>query len=132
VVLLAVGSGAVLGDELTDRARALLEQRRASEAYALLIPHESTRAGEVEYDYLLAIAANDTGEHERAVFALERVLALDPRNHLARAEIARAYLALGERDAARREFETVRSQSIPEQAKASIERLLAAIRATLG
>src|SRR5262245_64922836 len=40
-----------------------------------------------------------------AVFALERVLALQPDNHLARAEIARAYLALGERDAARREFE---------------------------
>ena len=129
MVLLAFRSGAVLGDELTERARALLEQRNAREAYALLIPHESTRAGEVEYDYLLAIAANDTGEHERAVFALERVLALDPRNHLARAEIARAYLALGERDAARGELETVRSQSIPEEAKASIERLLAAIRA---
>src|SRR5262245_62336704 len=63
-----------------------------------------------------------------AVFALERVLALQPENHLARAEIARAYLALGEREAARREFETVRSQPIPEAAKANIERFLAAIR----
>ena len=129
MVLLAVGSAAALADALTDRARGLLEQRRAREAYALLIPHESARAGEAEFDYLLAIAANDAGEHERAVFALERVLALDPGNHLARAEIARAYLALGEHEAARREFETVRSQSIPEDAKASIEHLLAAIRA---
>jgi hypothetical protein len=63
------------------------------------------------------------------VFALERVLALQPNNHVARAEIARAYLALGERDAARREFETVRAQSIPAEAKANIERFLAAIRA---
>jgi hypothetical protein len=93
------------------------------------LPHESERAGDIEFDYLLGIAANDSGEAERAVFALERVLALQPDNHLARAEIARAYLALGERDAARREFETVRSQSIPEPAKASIERYLAAIRA---
>jgi hypothetical protein len=127
-LLLVVASGAALCDELTDRAKQLLEQRRAREAYELLLPHESERAGNVEYDYLLGIAANDAGEAERAVFALERVLALEPQNHLARAEIARAYLALGERDAARREFETVRGQPIPEAAKASIERFLAAIR----
>jgi tetratricopeptide (TPR) repeat protein len=128
-LLLFVVSGAALCDELTDRAKQLLEQRRAREAYELLLPHESERAGNVEFDYLLGIAANDAGEPERAVFALERVLALQPQNHLARAEIARAYLALGERDAARREFETVRGQPIPEAAKASIERFLAAIRA---
>ncbi len=128
-MLLFVASGAALCDELTDRAKQLLEQRRAREAYELLLPHESERAGDVEYDYLLGIAANDADEAERAVFALERVLALQPQNHLARAEIARAYLALGERDAARREFETVRGQPIPEAAKASIERFLAAIRA---
>ena len=128
-MLLFVASGAAFCDELTDRARQLLEQRRAREAYELLLPHESERAGDIEYDYLLGIAADDAGEHERAVFALERVLALQPQNHLARAEIARAYLAMGERDAARREFETVRGQPIPEQAKANIERFLAAIRA---
>ena len=128
-MLLVVASGAALCDELADRAKQLLEQRRAREAYELLLPHESERAGNVEYDYLLGIAANDAGEAERAVFALERVLALEPQNHLARAEIARAYLALGERDAARREFETVRGQPIPEAAKANIERFLAAIRA---
>ena len=128
-MLLVVASGAALCDELTGRAKQLLEQRRAREAYELLLPHESERAGDIEYDYLLGIAANDAGQPERAVFALERVLALEPQNHLARAEIARAYLAMGERDAARREFETVRGQPIPEQAKANIERFLAAIRA---
>jgi outer membrane protein len=128
-LLLAAASGAALADELTESAKRLLEQRRAREAYQLLLPQESARAGDIEFDYLLGIAANDAGEHERAVFALERVLAQQPANHLARAEIARAYLALGEREAARREFETVRSQSIPAEAKASIERFLAAIRA---
>jgi tetratricopeptide (TPR) repeat protein len=128
--LLAVAAGgAALGDELTEKAKSLLEQRRAREAYELLLPEESARAGDIEFDYLLGIAANDAGEPERAVFALERVLALQPENHLARAEIARAYLALGEREAARREFETVRGQPIPEPAKANIERFLAAIRA---
>jgi outer membrane protein len=128
-LLLAATSGSTLGDELTEAAKRLLGERRAKEAYQLLLPQESARAGDIEFDYLLGIAANDAGEHERAVFALERVLALQPANHLARAEIARAYLALGEREAARREFETVRGQSIPAEAKATIERFLAAIRA---
>jgi len=122
-------SGAALSDELTEAAKRLLSERRAKEAYELLLPQERARAGDLEFDYLLGIAANDAGEHERAVFALERVLAQQPANHLARAEIARAYLALGEREAARREFETVRAQAIPAGAKESIERFLAAIRA---
>lgn len=54
---------------------------------------------------------------------------MQPNNHVARAEIARAYLAVGEREAARREFETVRRQQIPEDAKASIDRYLSAIAA---
>lgn len=117
------------GDELTDRAKRLLDRGQANEAYRLLLPHESARAGQPDFDYLLGLAAIDAGEPERGVFALERVLAVQPNNHVARAEIARAYLALGERDAARREFQTVREQSIPEGAKASIDRYLAAIRA---
>jgi len=48
---------------------------------------------------------------------------------VARAEIARAYLALGERDTARREFGTVRAQSIPADAKATIDQFLSAIAA---
>jgi tetratricopeptide (TPR) repeat protein len=122
-------SWSAFGDELTDRATRLLAQRQAKEAYQLLLPQETARAGDPEYDYLLGIAAIDAGAPERGVFALERVLALQPNNHVARAEIARAYLALGERDAARREFQTVREQQIPADAKASIDRFLAAITA---
>jgi len=84
-LLLAVMSGAALSDELTEAAKRLLSERRAKEAYELLLPQERARAGDLEFDYLLGIAANDAGEHERAVFALERVLAQQPANHLARA-----------------------------------------------
>jgi tetratricopeptide (TPR) repeat protein len=118
-----------LGDALTDRAKALLKRSDAKAAYELLLPLESQRAGDAEFDYLLGIAALDAGDPERAVFALERVLALQPNNHVARAEIARAYYAMGEREAARREFQTVRAQSIPEEAKATVERFLSAIAA---
>ena len=118
-----------LADALTDQAQRLLNRKQPKEAYELLLPQESARAGDPEFDYLLGIAAIDAGQPERGVFALERVLAAQPNNHVARAEIARAYLALGERDSARREFETVRQQQIPAQVKASIDSYLSAIAA---
>src|SRR5258706_205275 len=77
-------------DEVTDRARRLLQEKNPQAAYQLLQPLESQRAGDPEYDYLLGIAALDSGERERAVFALERVLAVNPNHAQARAEIARA------------------------------------------
>jgi len=116
-------------DALTDRAKRLLEQRQPKQAYDLLLPQESARAGDPEFDYLLGIAAIDAGEPERGVFALERVLAVQPNNHVARAEIARAYLALGERDSARREFETVKAQQVPPEVKQAIDGYLSAIAA---
>lgn len=125
--LLAAIATCAFADALTDRARQLLRDRQHREAYNLLLPQEPSRAGDPEFDYLLGIAAIDAGDPERGIFALERVLAMQPNNHVARAEIARAYLAVGEREAARREFETVRRQQIPEDAKASIDRYLSAI-----
>jgi tetratricopeptide (TPR) repeat protein len=126
--LLAAAASAV-ADALTDRAKQLIQQGQQKAAYELLLPQEGNRAGDPEFDYLLGIAANDVGQHERAVFALERVLAVQPDNTLARAEIAKAYFAMGERDTARREFETVRKQPIPPQAKETIDRFLSAIAA---
>lgn len=114
-------------DALTDQARALLGSARAQEAYALLLPLEPQRAGDPEYDYLLGIAALDAGNAERAVFALERVLALQPGHAQARAEIARAYIALGDRDGAKRELETVKASAPPPEVQATIDRFLAAI-----
>lgn len=114
-------------DALTDQAKRLLASGQAGRAYELLIPHEAARAGEVEYDLLLGIAAIDSGRNTNGVFALERVLALEPNNSRARAEIARAYLAMGETQTARREFETVKDQPVPEEVKRTIDRFLSAI-----
>lgn len=114
-------------DAVTDRARALLERKDAVAAYALLAPLEPQRAGDPEFDYLLGIAALDAGDPERAVFALERVLALQPGNLQARAEIARAYFQIGEHNTAKREFETVRAGSVPAEVRETIDRFLSAI-----
>ena len=126
---LAVATTCAFADALTDRAKQLLRDRQHKQAYELLLPQEPNRAGDPEFDYLLGISALDAGDPERAIFALERVLAMQPNNHVARAEIARAYLAVGEREAARREFQTVRAQQIPEDAKATVDRFLSAIAA---
>ena len=126
---LAVLSLSALADQVLDRAKRLLEQKQASQAYELLLPLEADRAGNPDFDYLLGIAALDSGHRERAIFALERVLAVQPDNALARAEIARAYLAVGEKDTARREFENVKREPIPAEARATIDRYLSAITA---
>lgn len=132
VVAFALLSAHAWADAVTDRAAALLKRGEAKAAYDLLLPLEPQRAGDPQYDYLLGIAALDAGDPERAVFALERVLALQPDNALARAEIARAFYVMGEREAARLEFEAVRRAPIPEEARATVDRFLSAITAAEG
>jgi len=125
LILLLSGPTAAFADQVLDQAKRLLEERKAREAYELLMPLQSQRAGEVQYDYLLGIAALDAGDAQQAVFALERVLAVDPNNVQARAEIARAYFVLGERENARREFKTVsESRDVPEAARATVDKYL--------
>ena len=119
-----------VADEITDRALALIQQKNPQAAYRLLQPLESQRAGDPEYDYLLGIAALDSGERERAVFALERVLAVNPNHVQARAEIARAYFEMGEKVNARREFQSVRAANPPEEVKQTIDRYLSALGAS--
>lgn len=119
---------AIAADALLTEAERLLAAKDPRAAYALLLPLEPQRAGEVEYDYLLGIAALDAGDPQRAVFALERVLAMNPQYLQARAEIARAYFVLGEKQNAQREFRTVREQGdIPASAAAAIDKYLSAL-----
>jgi tetratricopeptide (TPR) repeat protein len=123
---LGVASG-VLADQVLDQARKLLQSRNPKAAYELLLPLQSQRAGEIEYDYFLGIAALDAGDPQQAVFALERVLAVNPNFLQARAEIARAYFLLGERQTARQEFAAVKRQGVPPEARETIDRYLSAL-----
>lgn len=130
MALLAAGllaASAVQADAVTDNARSLLDKGDAKAAYAILEPLETERAGNPEYDFLLGLAALEIGKNTNAVFALERVLAVDPNHVRARAEIARAYAALGETKTAKQEFETVKKQGVPPEVAVTIDRLLSAI-----
>ncbi len=94
-------------NSLLTQARAHMADGNPQAAYEVLTPHESSLAGDPGFDYLLGIAAMDSGHLTHSVFALERVLAVQPDNVLARAEIARVYLMLGELRTSRQEFEAV-------------------------
>lgn len=110
--------------EILTKASNLTKSGRAAEAYTLLHPLQSDRAGDPDYDYLLGIAALDSGKPNEAIFALERALAVNPSHLQARAEIARAYLAAGEVSEAKQEFETVQQQNPPREVSATIQKYL--------
>ena len=114
-------------DPSLDRAATLLKSQDAAGAYALLDTEEARRAGEPRFDYLFGIAALDSGHVTRAIFALERAVASQPENGLARAELARAYLAAGETERARVELERARRSPMPGDAAAAIDRVLGVV-----
>src|SRR5262245_35754856 len=95
-------------DDILLKAKGFLDANNPQAAYNLLAPLQSQRAGDPDYDYLLGVSALDLGKNTEAVFALERVLAVRPDHAAARAQIARAYFALKETEAAKREFENVK------------------------
>ena len=127
-LVVALNSPGLRADELTDQARVMLDAGKSAQAFTLLDAQEAARAGEPRFDFLMGLAALDIGQNTRAVFALERVLAVEPNNVRARAEIARAYLALGEADTARKEFETVQKQGVPADVSLTLDRYIAAAR----
>jgi len=109
---------------LISQAKALMDQGNPHAAYALLAPRAQDNAGDVDFDYIFGMAAVDAGKPSEGVFALERVLAVKPDHAQARAEIARAYLMLGETDTSRQEFEAVKRANPPPEVLATIERYM--------
>ena len=125
--LWVTGNGALAADLDLEKADALMKQGKAAEAYALLEPFEFEQSGNIKFDYLLGIAALDSGKPDKATIAFERVLAIDPNFAGARVDMGRAYFALGDFTRARTEFETVLTQNPPAAAKVTIDNYLAAI-----
>ena len=117
-----------LSSQTLMNAEMLIQKNDFSAAYQLLEPLEADRAGDVDYDYLLGVAAVESGSLTRGAFALERVLAINPNHKDARAEMAKAHYLLGEKDAAKAEFNNVLAQNPDAQTKKSIEKLLTAIQ----
>ncbi|MDB5967211.1 MAG: hypothetical protein JWQ72_3711 [Polaromonas sp.] len=117
-------------DAVVRDARGLLDKGQAKQAFDLLEPLETPRAGDPDFDTVLGIAANETGQFTRAVFALERVLAVQPDNSRARAELGRALFSVGDTQASRRVLLETKRDNIPTEAAATIDQFLQAIDRT--
>lgn len=130
LALCATGAWAVVDQALLERAEALLKAGKAEEAYKLLEPREMEGAGDQVYDFLLASAALDSGRPSKATFVYERILAVAPAYVGVRADMGRAYFALGDFGRAKIEFETVLSfQNLPPDLRSTVEQYARAAEA---
>ena len=112
-------------DQTVQDALALHSAGKPGEAYDKLAPMVPARAGDPDFDYALGLAAADSGRFGEAIIALQRVLAMQPSNGPARAELARAYALAGDIDTARAEFDTVSGDpTIPDPVRNRFNRLV--------
>ncbi|MCM2327678.1 MAG: tetratricopeptide repeat protein [Lysobacter sp.] len=133
LVALALAGGAAFpalaNPEALERARQLLNQSNPKQAYMELIKLESQLAGNVDYDYLLGVAALDSGKLDDAIIAFERVLAVRPNHAGAQMDLARAYFMMGSYDLAEASFKQLAESNPPPIAQQTINRYLEAIKA---
>jgi hypothetical protein len=121
---LALAAG---NDPVLVQADKLISEHQAAAAFDLLAPLEDTRAGDPDYDYLLGLAALDSGRAGIAAFAFERCLAMDPLNGPCRVQMARTHLALGENSSARQELQTVQDSRPPAEVQDLVSRYLGTV-----
>ena len=98
----------------------LIVEGKPTEAYALLEPHEFEEAGNTKFDYLLGLAALNSGQADKASIILERVLEVDPLHAAARVDLGRAYYLLGDAERARAELLRAQALNPPPSARATI------------
>ena len=125
--LLLSGPALAEVDNLVRESLILVEQGKPREAFDRLAAFETQRAGDPDFDTVLGIAANDSGQFTRAVFALERALTVQPGNARARAELGRALFSLKDNLAARQVLQETRLESIPPEVARRIDEFLLAI-----
>ena len=111
-----------------DEVKALLEQRKPADAYALAKQHPG-EIGNPGFDFYFGVAAIDSGHAGEGVLALERYVINFPDNLEARLELARGYFVLGEDARTREEFGEVLKANPPPAVAANVERFINALDA---
>lgn len=143
LVLVALTSGALLNTaiaqdtlqvtadaasrDLLQRAESMLGNGDSQGAFDLLQPREAEFSGNAYFDYLLGVAALDSGRVGDAILSLSRSAANAPDFSGARMELARAYFDAGEPDSARPLFVALLAENPPPGVREVLERYIAAI-----
>lgn len=112
-----------------ESARNLIVGGKPAEAYLLLEPYEFEQAGNTNFDYLLGVAALNSGQAGKASLILERVLAVDPLYAAVWVDLGRAYYLLGDIGRARMNFKHAETLNPPPPALATIKQYLGATEA---
>lgn len=115
--------------QLFAEAEGLLERGQSQRAYDLLSPLETALSGNPLYDYLLGIAALDSGKISEAIFALRRALSVEPGFSGARLELARAYYEAGNIALARPLFARLLEENPPPAVRDVLNQYISAIDA---
>jgi hypothetical protein len=103
----------------------LLEQQDYQQAFDLATVHQDDYEGETEFDLAYGLAAGASNHCNLAVFALERVLAIQPQLHSGRLALANCYAQLGNLSAAQQEYSLLLTQTLNEPMKAAVALALA-------
>jgi outer membrane protein len=106
------------------KARTFMQNGRPVDAFEILTHYEYEGAGNVDFDYLLGVAALESRNPDKATLALERVLTVNPNYAGARIDMARAYAALGDMTRATEEFTAVLALNPPDAVKKRIDELI--------
>ena len=101
--------------------QALLKAGRFEQAYREAKTHELERAGDPQFDYLLGLAALQSGRPGEASLALERVVAVSPDFAGAELDLARARFELGQLSEARETLEGLKARRPPPDAARAID-----------
>ena len=125
--IFAIVAAAAGDPKLIAEAQQLLAAGNPKQAYTILVREQNQYADNREYDYLLGVAALDSGKIDESIIAFERVLAESPNNAGALMDLGRAYFLAGSMDLAEATFQQLKRSNPPPAARATIDRHLQAI-----
>jgi len=123
---LGASAGAAADQSLTELRR-LVDRGHYEDAYKLSASMGGL-AGSTHFDFLLGLAAVNSGHQAQGVLALERHLLAVPANDRARLELAKGYYELGDYFRARQEFEFVLRYNPPQDVRANVQKFLDAMQ----
>ncbi|WP_415903079.1 surface lipoprotein assembly modifier [Neptuniibacter sp. QD29_5] len=119
-------SSFVVADTVTD-LKNLVDQGKYDQAYQLALTHLDGLEGDPAFDMQYGVAAIDSKRVSEGVFALERVIFLEPNNSLAKLELARGYYLLNQFEKAKQLFLQVKKVNPPTAVANRIDQYLSLI-----
>jgi len=127
--LLAADERLLAASDIRVQAVRLIEQGQVRQGYDLLKPLHEANPGDIDSAFILGQAALLMNRPGEAATLFRRILAGNPNLPRVRAELGRAYTAMGDVQKALEEFQSVLSGSPPTQVGDNIRKLMAATEA---